>query len=626
VFFFTVWDRFNNVYWTMAVEVQFYLVLPGLAWLTYRLARWVRPIPAVVLMVMGLSLVSAVSTILDKRVPYIPYVSSWLINRTGLPFWISVFAMGMACSMAYAYCTQIAHFTPRQLQLLATWSAGLLASGVMLGLGIACVPRLHDLPFKNQLFGFVYGGLLLGVLFGPALPRAFFASRPLRFVGLISYSVYLWHQVLLYAIEPHLATIASVPGRMLVMFALGTLVCLPVAYLSFQLCERPFLRARKRAHESVSAEGQTVGSTALATVVDTTPAVGLDTLSMGPEPLASVIIPTHGRRASLVRVLRALGRQCNLTPVFEVVVVCDGDVDGSIAACRALAAELPYSLRVFEQVNQGPAAARNRGVAEARAPLIIFLDDDVVPDDGLIAAHLKAQAGQDVRVTLGPLLPPPDARLNAWGAWEEQTLCRQYAEMLADQWQPTYRQFYTGNASVLRHHLIEAGGFNTAFRRAEDVELGLRLHDRGLHYVFLPEARGWHYVQRSFASWKQMAVSYGEADVWLARTVHAWVLELVAQTLAQRQFANRAVSQLCAGRPIAIAAVSALFGLLARVAYRVRLEKIAMRLCSALFNLRYHHGVAQALGGRAAFLRLVGGEAVAEFIQSAPDQQLVGVP
>ncbi|HVA89337.1 MAG TPA: glycosyltransferase family A protein, partial [Chloroflexota bacterium] len=55
-----------------------------------------------------------------------------------------------------------------------------------------------------------------------------------------------------------------------------------------------------------------------------------------PVPIASVVLPTHGRRASLVRVLNALAEQRITSGAFEVVVVCDGDTDGSVAACRVL--------------------------------------------------------------------------------------------------------------------------------------------------------------------------------------------------------------------------------------------------------------------------------------------------
>ncbi len=320
---------------------------------------------------------------------------------------------------------------------------------------------------------------------------------------------------------------------------------------------------------------------------------------------ASVVLPTHGRRASLLRVLRALGRQDVLAGTFEVVVVCDGDVDGSAAACRALAPALPYALCVIEQPNGGPAAARNRGVAEARAALIVFLDDDVVPDAGLIAAHLAAQQGQSERVTIGPLLPPPDARLNAWGAWEERALCRQYDAMMAGQWSATYRQFYTGNASVLKQHILAAGGFDPSFRRAEDVELALRLRDRGLNFAFLPEARGWHYVHRTFASWTRMPTAYGAADVAMARASQPQVLWDVANEYRYRNRPVRLATMVCAGRPLAVRAVTVGLGLLARGAGALGIAGVGNAACSLVFNVRYYDGLAGALGGRATFASLL---------------------
>ncbi len=323
----------------------------------------------------------------------------------------------------------------------------------------------------------------------------------------------------------------------------------------------------------------------------------------------SVVMPTHGRRASLLRVLRALDRQTTPAGLFEVVVVCDGDVDGSTAACRALAPRLSYPLCVLDQPNEGPAAARNRGVAAARAPLIVFLDDDVVPDEGLIAAHLEAQSGEGLRVTIGPLLPPPGARLNAWGAYEERTLCRQYDTMTAGWWPPNFRQFYTGNAALLKRHIVDVGGFDAAFRRAEDVELALRLCDRGLHFVFLPHARGWHYVRRSFASWLRLPTAYGAADVAMARAGRPELLgDVASEFRANRSEAVRRLTLLCAGRPALARAAGAALGLLARASSRVGPTRLADASCSLIFNLRYYDGLAGALGGRAAFLQLLHGQ------------------
>src|SRR5258708_15693824 len=206
---------------------------------------------------------------------------------------------------------------------------------------------------------------------------------------------------------------------------------------------------------------------------------------------ASGVIPPYNRCRSRGGVLAALARKTAPAGSFEVLVVADGCTDGTAECCRRLTATMPYALRLVEQPNGGPATARNLGVREARAPLIVFVDDDVVPDEELLAAHLAAHApdANDNVVAIGPLLPPPDIRLNAWGEWEERTLCKQYDAMEAALWQPSYHMFYTGNASLSRRHILHVGGGDPAFRRPEDIVLGNPLSVRGNNFAYLPHPR-----------------------------------------------------------------------------------------------------------------------------------------
>jgi len=322
-------------------------------------------------------------------------------------------------------------------------------------------------------------------------------------------------------------------------------------------------------------------------------------------PALSVVLPTHGRRESLLRVLQGLTRQSVPRGTFDVVVVCDGDVDGSAAACHALSSTLPFMLHVVEQDNSGPAAARNRGVAEATSPLILFLDDDVVPEDSLVAAHLAAHADTDRRVVVGPLLPPPDVRLNLWGAWEEKMLCSQYDDQIRGRWQTTYRQFHTGNASLLRRHILDAGGFDARFLRAEDVELALRLRDRGLQFVFAPEARTLHYVRRTYDAWLRIPAAYGAAAVAMARDGHPETVQILAREYRQRHGAIRALVQLSVGRPILYRLAASLLGIMVRSVDRTNAIPYGDALCSLVYNLVFFEGLAGALGGRGAFLDLL---------------------
>src|SRR5258707_10281865 len=98
--------------------------------------------------------------------------------------------------------------------------------------------------------------------------------------------------------------------------------------------------------------------------------------------MLSVVIPTYNRCASLRRLLDALARQTLSADRFEVIVVDDGSSDGTRELLRTL--KTPYALVSIEQPNQGPGAARNRGVRAASGDLILFLDDDVVPMDDLL--------------------------------------------------------------------------------------------------------------------------------------------------------------------------------------------------------------------------------------------------
>lgn len=86
----------------------------------------------------------------------------------------------------------------------------------------------------------------------------------------------------------------------------------------------------------------------------------------------SVVIPTYNNATLLHETLDGVGRQTFKD--FEIIVVDDGSTDNTAEAVRGYGAKVCYAY----QPNQGPAAARNRGVGLARGEFIAFCDHDDV--------------------------------------------------------------------------------------------------------------------------------------------------------------------------------------------------------------------------------------------------------
>jgi len=308
----------------------------------------------------------------------------------------------------------------------------------------------------------------------------------------------------------------------------------------------------------------------------------------------SVVIPTYNRRQRLGRVLGALDRQSAPPESFEAVVVDDGSSDGT---AEWLAEQrYKFTLRVIRQDNGGPAKARNTGVNAAAGTLLLFLDDDVEPTEALLAEHLKCHEAERDVVVMGPLASLPHYR-QPWVAWEQAKLEAQYQAMLRGDWKPTFRQFWTGNASVAREHVVAVGGFNDAFLRAEDVELGFRLHERGLKFRFNPAARGLHHVERSLDGWMNAHRSYGRLEPGIFTRIGEFDIEKVlGDNWSTLHPATRWLVRRCIDSPPKQAAASFVLRNLLKLEEKTQTPLAASQICGALANILYWRACREEIG------------------------------
>jgi glycosyltransferase involved in cell wall biosynthesis len=311
-------------------------------------------------------------------------------------------------------------------------------------------------------------------------------------------------------------------------------------------------------------------------------------------PRLSIVTPTYNRQERLGRVLGALDVQTIPRETFEVVVVDDGSSDGTSDWLERQ--HYGFSLKVLRQANSGPAKARNAGVLAAGGEMVLFLDDDVVPEPELVGEHLRSHEESNDLVVMGPLASLPHYR-QPWVAWEQAKVEKQYTAMASGDYAPSFRQFWTGNASISRERLIAAGLFNAEFLRGEDVELGYRLHERGMKFRFNPLARGLHHAERSLDSWENAHRSYGRLEVQIFGNLGQDVLiKMLAENFSRLPRSAQWLLGQCFGQPRRAQALHAVLRGYLEQAARAGTQRGTGPVCSLLANLLYWQASREALG------------------------------
>ncbi len=99
----------------------------------------------------------------------------------------------------------------------------------------------------------------------------------------------------------------------------------------------------------------------------------------------SIIVPTFNRAESLARTVQSLQAQRADVP-YEILVVDNNSTDRTASLVRSLAVRSGGRVRHVFESSQGLSLARNRGIAEARGEVLVFVDDDVVARPGWLGA------------------------------------------------------------------------------------------------------------------------------------------------------------------------------------------------------------------------------------------------
>jgi len=278
------WQQINGPFWTLAIEWQFYLLLPLIAFCFFRVLKRCRlsaPHQRFQIVLGCCGVLILLSLAMRGFGVYCLRNPSWtfLVPRHVLNFilfftygvqgkYLEVFALGMIVSVCYTYAhhSQAGVVFKARLQRWSNWICRVgfiwlicLAPWQLIATNYRNVKVspfsgfsfLHFLiPYYawlgEPLSGVGYGLCVLAILFGSPALRWFFELPYMRWIGQISYGLYMWNQKLLDMFDlrvfHHLPAAGGVLLRSVSIWIFVFAIMLPLCALFYRFIERPGIR------------------------------------------------------------------------------------------------------------------------------------------------------------------------------------------------------------------------------------------------------------------------------------------------------------------------------------------------------------------------------------------------
>lgn len=267
----------DGPFWTLAVEWQFYLLLPWIALALAKLAGKHTTRGFFFRLAGGLIAFIALGLSIRWLAATMYYAGVSPLDASGFPGfavkllygakgkYLEIFALGMAASILYVLVVEHAAL-PEQRRKQLGLLAGIAGIAGLVGCLLWAVQE-QRLPYNPEhpywwifmppagqswqvlgewALGLCFAFLLIAVLFGMPILKQFFTFAPLRFIGIISYSLYVWHIPLLTLFSVTIS--GASPISFIYFVILVAFVVLFFGSASYYLIEYPFIRFRRAAH------------------------------------------------------------------------------------------------------------------------------------------------------------------------------------------------------------------------------------------------------------------------------------------------------------------------------------------------------------------------------------------
>jgi glucosyl-dolichyl phosphate glucuronosyltransferase len=234
----------------------------------------------------------------------------------------------------------------------------------------------------------------------------------------------------------------------------------------------------------------------------------------------SLIICTYNRDKYLPEALQSIKQQTADQSAFQLIIVDNNSTDNTAIISKDFIQNNPHlNIKYVFEANKGLSFARNRGVLEAEAPILSYVDDDAILSPSYIDVMIKFFDTYEQAVGAGGKVIPKyeNGKEPAWmnkylngfvGRVDHGAAIKNFDNKM---------KYPAGcNMTYKKDILLKAGGFNNDLTfRSDDKYIFFKVKELSDEIYYVPDAYVHHYIDQQrleFNNFKKLFLKTGNEE------------------------------------------------------------------------------------------------------------------
>ncbi|MGV8086300.1 MAG: glycosyltransferase [Candidatus Woesearchaeota archaeon] len=224
------------------------------------------------------------------------------------------------------------------------------------------------------------------------------------------------------------------------------------------------------------------------------------------KPKVSIIIPVYNESSNIRECLKRVYESKYPKKLYEIIVIDDGSTDDTLKIVKSLKIKSQSNIRILETLHKGKTFALNKGIKYAKNEIIMLLDADTMLKSDALSKLVAPFKDSGVGATIGTY----NVRNRKNLLTSFQIIEYSYNNLVRMGFSRVFHDsvWFYGAMSCYRKNVLENIGYIHSDILAEDMDIALRLQNKGYNIVHVDDAYSTTVVPETIASFIKQRIRW----------------------------------------------------------------------------------------------------------------------